>query len=353
MHARSAQALLGCFAFLGIFAAFGLSGCTGQPSPARVREPVYQVADGRVLYMDNVPTSTRTVLQKDYTLGARRVARVTEPMLSVKNYTVSDQVVAAVALEDFEQPCTLGRAARATGGSIAASGRSVTGGKPGYKRTRVQVNEAKAAMEQGGEEIAEQAEQAEDAMAPEVRTIRCQDGRLSRVRGQRDERFSVGGSLREGGNLYYLVEFDAGEDGFVYASTDTRGRIKAGDYLSRAPMDTQAAETPLGIPLNTIVTEASLPRDRALFRFEVSETIDPLAPDFQHYSLIYEGTSYDHRGMVYHILYREFRRDGSTVPLFEQSLAFSGETSTVDILGFRIRVHDVNDKQIVYTVQHD
>jgi hypothetical protein len=329
-----------------IVVVMGMAACTGQPSPARIREPVYDLADGKVVYMDNLPTSTRTVLQKDYALGARRVARVSEPMLSVKNYTVADRVVAAVVLEDFEQPCAASRAVRSSGGSVA-TGRSATGGKPGHKsHSSKTATEAQAEVEIEAAEVVEAAE-------PAVRTVRCRDGRLSRVRGQREQRLPVGGAMREGGDLFYMVQFDAAEDGMVYLASDARGRVKAGDYLARSKAPGQSESTPLGIPLEIMSTKTPLMRDKVLFRYEVEETIDPLAPQFQHYSLMYEGTSYDHRGMVYHVLYREYRRDGSKIPLFEQSLAFAGETSTVDVLGFRIRVHDVSDKQIVYTVQRD
>lgn len=294
-------------AWATIIVVTGLAACTGQPSPARIDEPVYKLADGRTHYMDEVPASTRTVLEKDYAVGVRRTARVSETLLAVKNYTVSDRVRAAVALEDFEQLCVQPKTA--TAGSKASRNENSSG--------------------------------------------RCQAGRLSYVRGQREERFNVGGAFREGGNLYYMVEFDAAEAGPVYVASDPRGRVKTGDYLAHDTSDQPAVSTPLGVAVDFITSETPLPRDHALFRFELSETIDPLAPNFQHYSLQYEGTSYDHRGMVYHLLYREYRRDGSTNPLFEQSLAFAGETSTIDVLGFRIRVHNVDDKQIVYTVQRD
>ncbi len=279
--------------FTALIAVVGLSACTGQPSPARVSEPVYDSADGRSLYMDKVPASTRTVLQKDYAIGARRVAASGERMLSVKNYTVSDRVVGATALGDFEQRCS----------------------------------------------------------GPSDSIVRCENGSMAYVRGQSGERFSVGGAMRQGGNLYYLVAFDAADHGVIYAAADARGRLKPSGYLAKGVSNAEITE--LGVPLLPVATKAPIASEGSLFRFEVAEEIDPLAPNFQHYSLQYDGTTYDHRGMVYHILYREYRRDGSKTPLFEQSLAFAGETSTIDVLGFRIRVHDVSDKQIVYTVQRD
>jgi hypothetical protein len=166
---------------------------------------------------------------------------------------------------------------------------------------------------------------------------------------------AVAGAMREGGSLYYLVQFDAGAEGMVYVAADARGRVKAGDYLSAASSATgeQTGATLLGVPLRTLSQFASLPNDRPLFRYEIDEAIDTLAPDFQHFALFYQGTTYDHRGMVYHINYREYRREKGEEPLYQQSLAFAGETSTIDLLGFRIRVHDVSDKQIIYTVQRD
>lgn len=324
-----------------IVVVLGMAACTGQPSPARISEPVYEPAGGRVVYMDELPTSTRTVLQKDYALGARRVARVSEPMLSVKNYTVADRVVGAVVLADFEQTCPAPRTLRSSGG-FATPG---SGGKPGYQR--------RGSGETPESQAASDTQEAEAAPEPGVLTVACRDIRLARVRGIREQRLPVRGAMRDGGSLYYLLEFDAAEKGLVYLATDARGRVKTGDYIARSHPPEKSEPTPLGIPLVTMSTKVPLSQDKALFRYEVEEAIDPLAPHFQHYTLMYQGTSYDHRGMVYHLLYREYRRDGSNIPLFEQSLAFAGETSTVDVLGFRIRVHDVSDKQIVYTVQRD
>jgi len=315
---------------VGLMAAGTLASCvgTGQPQPARVDEPVYDLAQGRVVYMDERPTSSRTVLRKDYSLGVRRVAAVGDVMLSLQNYTVTDRVVAAVALEPFSQPCSPLRSAPGT------SARA----KPVHRRSG-----------HDQEEASDLVEEAAPIASP------CQAGRLSYVRGVEGDRFAVGGSHREGGNLYYMVQFDAGNQGIVYLAADARGRVKQGDYLAVVPEagEDDMVATPLGVPLHTLKLRDSLERERPLFRFEVDETVDPLAPDFKHFALMYEGTTYDHRGMVYHLLYREYRRDEGDLPLFEQSLAFAGETSTIDILGFRIRVHNVDDRQIIYTVQRD
>jgi hypothetical protein len=321
--------ILRCVAGLAVAGFVASCAGTGQPQPARVDEPVYEVAEGRVLYMTSVPVSSRTVLRKDYTLGARRTAAVGEVMLSVENYTVSDRVAEAVALEPFAQPC---KASRGTSGSPARS-------KPSYRRSAGN----------------ESASMAEDAVETAPGTRACQAGRVSYVRGAENDRFTVAGAFREGGNLYYLIEFNAGSEGTVYLAADARGRVKAGDYLFTAPAagEEERIATPLGVPLRVLSPSASLQRESPLFRFDVEESVDSLAPDFQHFALLYEGTTYDHRGMVYHLLYREYRRDESDLPLFEQSLAFAGETSTIDLLGFRMRVHDVDDRQIIYTVQRD
>ena len=90
-----------------------------------------------------------------------------------------------------------------------------------------------------------------------------------------------------------------------------------------------------------------------LFRFETDEAVAPDSANFVHYEILYRGTTYDYRGAVYHLLYREYRRENPSLPLYEQDLEFSSSVTTVDVLGLRMRVHDVNETQIVYTVLTD
>jgi hypothetical protein len=113
------------------------------------------------------------------------------------------------------------------------------------------------------------------------------------------------------------------------------------------------AETPAGIPLRWQDTPVPLQVEGTVFRFDTQETVAPEGSRFVHYELLYKGTTYDYRGMVYHLLYREYRRENPNLPLYEQDLEYPSSVSTVDVVGLRIHVEDVNDNQIVYTVMND
>jgi len=273
-------------------------GCTRKPRPARVRDEGFQAdTSGNVIYLQHSPTTTRTVVNKSYAVGTRKVATLGEPMVGVQDYSANDVVVGAVALQPFAQLCR----------------------KPSAGDTDTQK-------------------------------LVCHSGRLAMLRGAAHDRFDVAGAFTEAGKTYYMVKLPA-NGGSLYVAADTSGRVKLGKYAAWAPDD--VAETPVGVPLRWQDTPVQLQADGPLFRFETQESVSQSASRFVHYELIYKGTTYDYRGMVYHLLYREYRKENPSLPLYEQDLEFAGSVTSVDVLGMRIRVEDVNDNQIVYTVLSD
>jgi hypothetical protein len=272
--------------------------CTGKPRPAQVKDQGFEPdTSGNVVYMQKTPTTTRTVVNKDYAIATRKVATVGEPMFSVRNYTAADHVIGAVALQPFKQLC-----------------RSPNPGETNYDK------------------------------------LACRSGRLAQLQARAHDRFDVAGSFIDAGKGYYLVKIPA-SGGNLYIASDTSGRVKPGRYAAWAPDD--VAETPAGIPLRWQDTPVPFQVEGPVFRYETQESLAPEGSKFVHYELLYKGTTYDYRGMVYHLLYREYRRENPSLPLYEQDLEFAGSVTTVDVLGLRIRVEDVNDNQIVYTVMSD
>jgi hypothetical protein len=285
---------------LAVVAASLVAACagTGKPRPAKIENEAFAPdTSGDIVYLEETPATRRAVVTKNYAIGERRVSTVGEPMVGVRNYTAADRVVGAVALMDFAQLCRTPK-------------------------------------------------EGETDLAPLV----CRSGRLSALRGSARERFDVAGAFMEAGKSYYLVKIP-GSGGSIYLAVDTGGRVKNGRYAAWAPDDVE--KTPAGIPLRWQDTPTPLVLGAPLFRFETDEAVAADSANFVHYEILYRGTTYDYRGMVYHLLYREYRRENPSLPLYEQDLEFSSSVNTVDVLGLRMRVHDVNESQIVYTVLMD
>lgn len=403
---------------------------TGQPRAARINTSYVQPdTSGRVLYMEPVEPTARTVISKNYAVGSRRVASVDEPMVGVQDYTSSDLVVAAVATRDFVQHCRTPedlapqeRAATAaaapepqavdprasaevpSGGfahepeAYGASGTSESAGTASMVATadaapkaereshvgrffhRVFGREDAAASAQSTT-VRERAPQEERDLAEpltprtagqldsesdsesEARAdgavnavavadpLACQSGRLSYIHGKQGDRFPVAGAFEAAGKRYYLLEIPT-PNGTMYIAVDALGRLKYDPYLAWHELDDTAA-TRFGVPLEYQNASVAMGEKGRLFRFETTETVSVHGGAYRNFELVYKGTTYDHRGMVYHVLYKEYGRDRPTVPIFIQDLAYASQTDTVDILGMRIRVHDVDDSQISYTVQRD
>lgn len=411
-------------------AALAVGACTtGQPRAARIEGAwVEPDTSGRVIYLQPVQPTARTVISKNYAVGSRRVAAVGEPMVGVRDYTSSDLVVAAIAARDFVQHCRtaddleleevaeepaepvvdprataevpsggfehepeaydLGATQeaplpstpdtqisepaaaegerRSLGSRATAPFRRLFGGRedeaaaaevPYGGPTREEESDlaepltpptAARVSDEGQPEV-----EAPDAVVPEgpVDPLACQSGRLSFVRGERGERFVVSGAFEEGGKQYYLVDIPT-IGGNVFVAVDARGRLKSEPYLAWRDVNDDVT-TRFGVPLEYLKVPVPMQSDERLFRFETTETVAVHGGAYRNFELVFKGTTYDHRGMVYHMLYKEYGRDRPNSPIFIQDLAYASQTNTVDILGMRIRVHDVNDSQIIYTVQRD
>lgn len=411
---RFTESLLALSIATAVLAVSGAGCTTGQPRAARI-DSSFETPDesGRVIYMEPVQSTARTVISKNYAVGTRRVTTVGDPMVGVRDYTSSDVVIAAVATRDFVQHCRrvsqlnaeelvemnaaleAGVEADVERASISAASASMgeqsatdavatadsaevaaadtsdgllapfrnlfTGAdsepaaaKPAAKADPIVVlpdapAEAPAAQVDVTVDAVEIAEipVPVDPVDPRI----CDSGRLSWVRGETGERFGVAGIFAEDGKEYYLLDVPTPE-GNLYVAVDKLGKLKEEPYLAWRDLD-EVATTRFGVPLRYVKTKVPLEEETRLFRFETTETMSLQGGDYRNFELVFEGTSYDHRGMVYHVLYKEYGRDRPTTPIFVQDLAYARQTNTVDILGMRIRVHDVSDDEIVYTVQRD
>jgi len=280
-------------------AVFLSTGCfgTGKPRPAHVEERVFEPdTSGNVVYLQPVPSRTQPVISRGYRVGEERVAAVGEAMFVVRNYTGAERVTSAVALRAFQQLCK-----RAQAGETAT-----------------------------------------DKLA-------CRSGRLSYIRGNEHDRFDVAGSITDGGTTYYMLKVTT-DDGTIYLAVDGNGRLRAGRYAAWAPNASET--TPIGVPLRWQDVPVALDSD-PFFRLETTSTPVGGGANFVHYAVVYRGVTLDYRGLVFHLLYREYGQGDESTPVYEQSLDYAGGVSVIDVLGLRLRVQDVSESQIVYTVVSD
>ena len=298
--------VLSLAAAIAVCALAGASGCsTGQANPAKIKtEFVERDTSGRTIYLEPVPTDARRVNWQNYRLGQRLEAKVRQPVIAVKNYTAADRVMRSVALRDFRQFCSLP--------------------KPGMP--------------------------ADD---PEtIEKLSCSSSPYVYMRGLEGQTFTVAGAFEEDGELYYLNSIDT-PDGTLFFATDRTGRLRSERYLSWRTASKSSVVTQFGIPLQVLSPKYPLEFTEPLVRYETEEQILPDSPDYVSYELLYAGTTYDHRGMVYHLLYKEYRRGGQQIPIYTKELAYGSRKTTLDLLGRTIRVYDVDENRIVYAVQQD
>lgn len=346
---------------------------TGKPAPAGIREQkVKPDSSGKTVYLEPAPTDSRTVISKNYTIGGRRRAAVGEPVVGVRNYTAAERVTSATVLRDFRQLCEVPTPPKQEKKPAPVAG----DGPAGVAEDEVGEDGA-VDVESSDTSLSAQPQRASSAstdsgILDSLERYACRQGVLGQLRATKGTVLAVPGAFKENGEFYYLLEIPT-DEGAVFLSVDRRGRVKPDRYAVRRKSADKDVITPRGIPLTYLTTrgpleitlepgEAEDPYDvpsrgptysGPVVRFQTSEAVLPHGDANRYFDLIYDGTSYDHRGMVYHILYKEYRRDNPEVALYTKTLAYTADQTTIDLLGFRIRVHDVNETGISYTVERD
>jgi hypothetical protein len=307
MDLASASKILLASPLALIVLTLGLSstGCsTGQANPAKIKtEFVDRDMSGDTIYLESVPADTRRVDWKNYEIREKSEALVGEPIIAVRNYTAGDRVVRSVALRDFVQNCKKG-----------------SGAAP--------------------------------PTPEEAEKLACSSKPFNAMRGTAERAYKVAGAFEEDGRTYFLSTIDT-PDGTLFFATDREGRLKRDRYLAWRMAGKSSVVTQFGIPLQALNTKVNLDREEPLVRYETEEYIVPESSDYVHYELLFAGTTYDHRGMVYHFLYKEFRRGGRQIPIYTKQLEYTSRKTTIDLLGRRIRIYGVDDDRIVYAVQMD
>jgi len=297
-----------CVALLSTAVGMSLlvAGCsTGKPRPASIQsEYVSPDTSGRTIYLSAARDEEREIDSRSYLLGQRAIASVGEPIAVVRNYTVGDRAVRAVVMEDLRQTC-------------------------GRRTSRMTRNDS-----------------ADREPAP------CKSGPLSYLNLPAGSALNVAGGFEEAGVVYYLLALET-PDGTLFLATDRQGRLKRERYVAWRDAKAATVVTQLGMPLAVVDVSDPLRFADPVVRYETEEVVITDSPKFVHFELIYAGTSYDHRGETWHLLYKEYRRNPPGSPIYTKRLDYTDIGSTIDLLGLRLQVHDATPSYLTYTVVAD
>ncbi|MFT4569671.1 MAG: hypothetical protein ACI8TX_000367 [Hyphomicrobiaceae bacterium] len=290
---RTFHPLIRTFSFVFALGVLGLApGCSqllsGKPDAKAQSDTAVA---GEVVYRKNVPSVTRTVMSKSYRVGEAYRVRVNTPLVSVKNYTVAERVTRAVALEDFEQTCA---------GVLSGTGQA------------------------------------------------CSGLPLSSIRGGLGDTFDIAGTAEAGGQTYFMVGLPAA-GARVYLLVDSNGYLAEGAYVAwRSSTDERFHVR--GMPHGLVAPPRSLQTAGPLFSLESDETFVSSGARYLNYDIFYRGTGNDVRGEIYRLVYREYGRSASPVPIFQQNLAYPMAQGTIDILGLRMKISGADASGIGFTV---
>jgi hypothetical protein len=243
-----------------------------------------------VVYREAVPSVTRSVLSKSYQVGEHyRVAKNT-PLLSVKNYKVAEQVVRAVALEDFAQMC---------GSALSGNGL-------------------------------------------------CDSAPLSLVRGNLGDTFDIVGVTIAAGERFLMISLP-GRGGRAYLLVDDRGFLRPNGYIAWRSNDDERFHV-RGTPHDLLTPKFAVEPAGPLFSLESDERFLSEGSTYLNFDVVFLGTRAGPRGEVFELAYREYRRSGGERPVFEQNLPYPVTQSQVDLLGLRLSVDSVNAQGIGFSV---
>jgi hypothetical protein len=286
---------------------------TGKPRPASIKSE-YAAPDtsGRTIYLTAAKDEQREVDSRSYTLGQRTIASVGEPLVEVRNYTVGDRAVRAVLLQDVRQTC--GRRTLRSGSSRSGS----------------RSDEAAAGSESAA----------------------CKSAPLSYLDLPAGRVLNVAGGFEENGVVYYLLAQET-PDGTLFLATDRAGRLKSRGYAAWRDAKSETVVTQLGMPLRVLDISEPLSFASPIVRYETEEVVITDSPKYVHFELDYAGTTYDYRGEIWHLLYKEYRRNPPGSPIYTKRLDYTDVGSPIELLGMRIQIHEATGRYLTFTVIDD
>jgi hypothetical protein len=253
--------------------------------------------EGTILLQPLAPVR-RDIYTRSYRLGDAYVAKIGDPVVSIKNYAVTEKVGRATVLRDFGQLC---------------------------KRTIFSKGSA-----------------------PTL----CQSAPLDAVRGAMGSVYDVVAAVTLPDGQYFAVAIPSDGTSQVYLLVDPTGRLRRGSYVAWREQLTPG--TTLGrVPLVELKPELALPSDEPLFSFESVEKFVYMGPNYLSFDLVFTGTRDTLRGELMTFNYREYGRDNTERPTFERPLSFSANEPVIEVDKLRIEVEPIGYTQLRFRVIAD
>ncbi len=285
--------LAGCSELGALQYNLGMSAPPSQPQS----QAAYAAAapEGTVALQPLAPVR-RDIFTRSYRLGESYTVKTGEPVVSVKNYSVTEKVGHATVLRDFAQTC-----------------------RGGWLSSKVDV---------------------------------CGDAPLDAVRGAMGNVFDVVAAVTQPDGQYFAVAIPSDGKSQVYLLVDPTGRLRRGAYVIWREDLTPG--TTLGyVPIVELEPDVALDSSVPLFSFESVEKFVFMGPGYLSFDLVFMGTRDMLRGELMTFNYREFGRDSTDRPTFERQLQFPSSQPVIEIERLRIEVQPYGYNELRFRVISD
>lgn len=289
----AAPLVLALVALVGCSSTEGMGSFFGGPTPSpRASQPP---PEGSIALQPLAPVR-RDIYTRSYRLGEAYTVRSGEPVVSVKNYAVTERVGHATVLRDFGQTC-----------------------KGRWPRREVAL---------------------------------CEDPPLNAVRGAMGSVYDVVAAVTLPDGQYFAVALPSDGRSRAYMLVDPTGRLRRGGYL--AWREKLSPGSSLGhVPLVDLDPELLLDAQTPLFSFESVEKFVIMGPGYLSFDLIFTGTRDTVRGELMTFSYREFGRDSASKPAFERPLTFAVHQHILELENLRIEVEPIGYSELRFRVITD
>lgn len=291
--AAIAALLAGCSEFRALEYSLGAS---PAPAPAPSGKAWAAAAPEGTVALQPLAPVRRDIFTRSYRIGEAYTVRTGEPVVSVKNYSITERVGHATVLRNFAQAC-----------------------RGGWPRKQV---------------------------GP------CGDSPLSAVRGSMGDVFDVHAAVTQPDGQFFAVAIPSDGKSQVYLLVDPTGRLRRGPYIVWRE-DLTPGSTLGYIPIVELEPDLAIDSTSPLFSFESIEKFVFMGPGYLSFDLIFTGTRETVRGEVMTFNYREFGRESTDRPTFERGLQFPTSQRMIEIEKLKIEVEPYGYSELRFRVVSD